>query len=68
MYVRNFIEFRALLDQLTLYVLIKHNLTFAETIGIFYPMIRNNNDLMLEHQFVSPIKSRDASELYTILK
>ena len=26
-YVRNFMEFRALIDQSTLYVLIKHNLT-----------------------------------------
>ena len=42
MYVRNFMEFRALLEQLTLYVLIKHNLPFAETIGIFYLMIFPN--------------------------
>ena len=27
MYVRNFMEFRALMDQSTLYVLIKHDLT-----------------------------------------
>ena len=27
MYVRNFMEFQALIDQSTLYVLIKHNLT-----------------------------------------
>ena len=68
---------RALIDQSTSYVLIKHNLTclmwrlafstlwFSQTLRWF---VRNNNDLMWEHQFVSPIKSRDASELYMILK
>ena len=59
MYVRNFMEFWALIDQSTLYVLIKHNLTclmkrlafstlwFSQTSRWF---VRNNNDLMWEHQ------------------
>ena len=55
MYVRNIMEFRALIDQSTLYVLIKHNLTclmrrlafptlgFSQTSRWF---VRNNNDLI----------------------